>query len=449
MRRARILRLLPPLALGVGVAVWLVSTAEPPGRVTQEERAVTARTMTVDPAPVRPVVRGFGTVRPARSWQAVAEVSGAIVHRHPELETGNAIPAGTKVLEIDPERYETALQQAKADLAALRAEEDQIAAEAANTERLLEIENDRLALAERDLERVRNLVEQGTAPRARLDEQERATLQQRRGVQELKNSLALIPSRKAGLAARIARAEAARDRARRDLAKTRIETPFDLRVNEVHVERHQFVGSGQALVTGDGIDRAEVTAQLPIDSFPQLMGAAAGDVGGVGDGVRFDATRRGEVLSRIEATLRLVSDPGQVWQGKVLRIENALDPQARTVPVVIAVDNPYEGIRPPIRLPLVPNMYVEVILRGPAGAPRIAVPARALHQGDTIYLRDAEGRLELRNVTPGWRQEDIVVIADGLAPGDEVILDDIVPALPGMRVTPVAGDGLTEAGNGG
>lgn len=436
MKLARLLRIVPPLAAGVALAAWLVAQAEPPARVAQAERAVAARTVIATAAPVRPVVRGYGTVRAAQSWQAVAEVSGAVTWRHPELETGNRIAAGTRVLEIDASRYQTALRQVEADLAALRAEVGQLALEADNTGRLLEIEKSRLALAETDLGRVRELVAQGTAPQARLDEQERATLQFRRVVQELENALALIPVRRAGLDARIARAEAAQDSARRDLAMTRIETPFELRVGEVHVERHQFVGPGQPLITADGVARAEITVHVPVEGFPRLMGAAVG-----ADAISFVPGAREAVLDRIEAELRLVSAPGQVWQGRVIRIGNALDPEARSVPVVIAVDDPYADVNPPLRLPLVPNMYVEAVLTGPAMAPRVSVPAEALHQGDTVYLRDADGRLELRAVTLGWRQGDIAVIEAGVEPGEEVIVDDIVPALPGLIVTPAESGG--------
>ena len=428
MRLWRVLRILPPLAVGIGVAVWLVSTAGPPARTDRQERQVAARTIHAEARPVAPVVRGYGTVRPAQSWQAVAEVAGAVIFRHPELETGNMIPAGTRVLEIDQSRYETALQEARADLTALRAEARQITQEAENTRLILKIEQDRLALAESDLARVRTLAEQGTVPRARLDEQTRATLILRRTVQELDNTLALIPVRRAHLDARSARARAAKARAERDLRMTRIETPFDLRVGDVHVEQHQFVTAGQVLISADGIAQAEIVAQMPLDSFPRLMGAAAPE------GVQLDPSHRDTMLERITAEVRLVSDPGQVWRGRIIRVENGLDPQARSVPAVIAVDAPYEGAMPPARLPLVPNMYVAVTLTGPAGAPAIVLPAQAVHGGDTVYLRDAKGRLDMRKVTVAWTQSGESVIAEGISAGEEVILDDIVPALPGLRV---------------
>ncbi|THD70360.1 hypothetical protein E7681_18750 [Thalassobius vesicularis] len=66
------------------------------------------------------------------------------------------------MLRIDPADYELALAQARADLAAFNAESAQLATEAANTTRILELERERLALAETDLERIRTLTAQGT-----------------------------------------------------------------------------------------------------------------------------------------------------------------------------------------------------------------------------------------------------------------------------------------------
>ncbi len=422
------LLLLTPIAAGIAVAAWLIAGAEPPERIAGAERSAGVTTMVAEGKPLPPVARGYGNVRPAETWAAVAEVAGAITWRHPDLESGNIIPADTRVLQIDPTAYELAVAQVEADLAALRAEARQLEVEEQNTQRILELEQERLELARRDLDRARDLVAQGAAPQSRADEQERATLQIERSVAELSNTLDLIPSRRERLEAQIARAEAAGARARRDLAKSRIVTPFELRVGEVHVEQFQFAAVGQPLVTGDGIARAEVTAQLPLESFPRLIGAvhAGGPVG---------MSALEQARARIDAVVSLVADPSQSWHAELVRVENALDPQARSVAVVAAVDEPYPGADPPARLPLVPNMYVELTLTGPEGPPLISLPDHAVHEGGIVYLRDDDGRLELREVSVAFRQE---VIEQGLAPGDVVVTSDIVPAIPGMRLVEVA-----------
>lgn len=425
----RLMKLAPPVVLGLGAAAWFVSTAAPPARMDQTERSVVARIVAAEMTRVRTTVRGYGNVQAARNWEAVAEVAGTVVWRHPDLETGNVIAEGTKVLRIDPTGYELAIAQAEADLAALEADAAQLTVDEANTSRLLALEEDRLTLAEAELARVRDLAERGVAAKSTLDAQERTTLQVRRGVEELRNANALIPSRRARLEAQTARTRTILARATRDLDKTDIFTPFDLRVSEVHVEHHQFVSAGQSLVAADDIDQAEITAQIPVNSFRRLLSGATAN----GPLTISDLSER---FTDIAAKVRLVSDPSQTWTGRLERVESALDPQARSVPAVIAVDAPYAGTNPPLRLPLVPNMYVEVILTGPENPARITLPDGAIHEGNIVYLRNEEGRLELRAVSVDWRQSGMAMLDGGIATGEEVIVDDLMPAIPGMIVEP-------------
>ncbi|NHX27820.1 HlyD family secretion protein, partial [Escherichia coli] len=116
MIKKRALWIVPPLVVGVAIAAMLVSRAGPPARVEHAERQVTARVTVVAPTSIRPVVHGFAEARPAQQWDAVAEVAGTITYRHPDLETGNLIAAGTQVLTIDPARYQANLAQVQADI---------------------------------------------------------------------------------------------------------------------------------------------------------------------------------------------------------------------------------------------------------------------------------------------------------------------------------------------
>ena len=104
MRLAPLLAL-PPIALGIAAAVWMVSSAPGPARV-----------------------------------EGAAPALPEVIWRHPDLEPGRLIPEGTEVLRIDPADYELALAQSRADLAALEAERAQLDAEAENTARILALE---------------------------------------------------------------------------------------------------------------------------------------------------------------------------------------------------------------------------------------------------------------------------------------------------------------------
>ena len=418
-----------PVALAVMVAARLLAQAPAPGRVEGAEVGLAVRVVTLAAAPLVPVAQGWGNVRAAETWTAVSEVRGSVVWRDPDLAAGRLVRQGAPILRIDPADYQLAIAQAEADLASLRAEAAQITAEAENTQRVLDLEQARLALSESDVQRTRDLVAQGTAPASRGDEAERGFLLARRSVLELQNALALIPPRQDRNAAQVARTEAALARARRDLAHTEITAPFDLRVTSAPAELYQVVGVGQTLVAGEGLSRVEVLAQVPVAAFQRMLSGV--DFGGSILDV-MDPDRSGLVAVAVEP----VSNPGQVWQGLLTRVEPALDPRARTVQAVIEIDDPYTAAHPPERIPLVSNLQVQVTMTGPELADVMAIPAGALH-GDTVYLVGSDGRLELRVVTLAFRQGDRAVIAEGLAPGDRLVLDDIAPAIPGMALTPV------------
>ena len=81
-------------------------------------------------------------------------------------------------------------------------------------------------------------------------------------------------------------------------------------------------------------------------------------------------------------------------------------------------------------------MQVQVTLTGVPMTGIIAIPEAALH-GGTVRLVGPGDRLELRPVMAAFVQDGRVVIAEGLVPGDRVVIDDIAPAIPGMALTPV------------
>jgi hypothetical protein len=106
------------------------------------------------------------------------------------------------------------------------------------------------------------------------------------------------------------------------------------------------------------------------------------------------------------------------------------------VPVVVTIVDTYAGADPPDRLPLVPNMQVRIALTGAPFSEVVTVPEAASH-GGIVLVADADDRLELRQVAPAFAQDGRIVIAQGLVPGDRVVIDAIAPAIPGIVLSPV------------
>ena len=415
--RWRKLLILPPIVLGALVLLWMAEGRQPPA---QAERGEPARTVRVIEAPLLeliPKAEGYGPVRPARVWIAVAQVAGRVVEIHPRLRDGEILPEGTVLVRIDPVDYELALGQTRAELAELEVRER-------NARASLAIEERNLKLASQDVERKRKLMQKGTTSRSSVDEAERVMLSTRMAVQTLRNTLALIPTQRRVL-------EATVDRARRDLERTEIRAPFTLRVADLAIEADQYVGVGQSLFEGDDVVRVEVEAQFALSTLRRLF---------IGHpDLKLDVARLGEQLPELvglDPLVRLdIGNHVAEWQAEFVRFSDNVDQQTRTMGVVVAVDRPFDKIIPGYRPPLSKGMFVQVVVRGKSQAPRLVIPRNAVRNG-TVYVADADDRLRRRPVEVLFNQEHYSVIASGLAPGERVIVSDLMPAVSGMLLRP-------------
>ncbi len=409
----RALLILPPVLLGLLVLFWLAQSREPPALADRSEPTRTVRVIEAPLVDLIPTAEGYGAVKPARVWAAVSQVSGRIVRIHPRLRDGEVLAAGTELLQIDPTDYELALAQARAELAELEVR-------AQNAKASLAIEERNLELTRQDLERNQRLVEQGTTSQSAVDQAERTLLATRNAVQGLKNTLALIPAQRQLLEAKAARAE-------RDLEHTVIRAPFDMRVANLAVETDQFVPAGQTLVQGDSVDRVEIEAQVAMSALRRLfLGRPE---------IAVDATRLSEQILeviRLDPAVRLdLGNHVAEWQAEFVRFDDTVDPQTRTMGVVVAVDRPFDKVRPGYRPPLWKGMFVQVVLRGKSHTQRLVVPRSAVRDGH-VYVAGADDRLRQRSVEVLYSQNAISVISAGLEPGERVVVSDLIPAVEGM-----------------
>lgn len=441
MRRRlwRLLFVLVPALAGAGLAAWLVSQRQAPTRAEDAAVAVPVMVLEAAVAPYVPRSVGHGEARPARVWRGIAKVAGTIVEKHPRLEDGAILPADTVLLRIDPTDYELAAADARAAMAAGEAQLAELEARRQATEAMLDLERQRLALAERELERKRSLLADGALPQAAVDQEEINALRQRQAVQDLENTLARLPAERRRLEAELERQRTLLAQARRNLEHTVIRAPFAMRVAGVEVEAGQHVTAGQTLVSGDDIAATEVEAQFPLDRFRRLIAPGR------------TITDLNDLPLEAEVRLDLGADAVR-WPARVVGLSDVIDPQTRTIGVVVRVEKPYERARPPAQPPLVKGMYVAVELTAPAREGHVLLPRAAVHQG-RVYIADERDRLDIREVTLADRQDGLVAVAEGVRPGERVVLTDLVPAVEGMTLAPAvdteADQRLRAAANGG
>ncbi|KKO44375.1 heavy metal transporter [Arsukibacterium ikkense] len=417
------------LALGLILIAIFIANRQSPAIVADQEHASVVMVIESRILPLRLEARGHGISRPSETWRAIANVSGRVVERHPNLENGAMLTQGTLLLALDPSRYELAIADAQADIDGLKAEMNKLDTERENTLRLLELEKMRLELSEMELSRFEQLSRTGTITHTQLDEQRRFTLAQRQAVTALENVLALLPTTINRLKAQQERAFIRLGQVKQDLKDTRFIAPYNIRLGPVDVELHQFVGTGQYLFQADNVDAAEVEARIPFSMMRRLLGNVANPLPGAKDiSERMD-------LSALDAELQLVGAEGVSWTGRVVRVASGLEPTTRTMRVVVRVDFPYRDAYPPDHPPLQRDMYTRVRLSVLSASPQMVLPVSAVHQSE-IWLVNEDNRLIRRPVVVAFEQNGLAVIESGLAPGERVVVDDLPLAREGMLLAP-------------
>ncbi|MET0068969.1 MAG: efflux RND transporter periplasmic adaptor subunit [Candidatus Thiodiazotropha sp.] len=411
----RKLLILPPIALGILLLLLMASNRQPPVKVEPGEPTKLVRTVEAQQLELIPMSEGYGAVQPARVWNAVAQVAGRIVEIHPRLRDGEIISEGSLLLQIDPADYQLNLAQAEAALAELEVE-------ASNAQASLSIEERSLGIAQREFQRISKLAKKGTASQSDVDDAERNLLAGRNAVQNVKNTLALLPTRRKVLQAQLTQAE-------RDLDNTRLLAPFNLRVTNMSIELDQYVSKGETLLAGDAVDRVEVIARFPLASLRRLfIGHERRDIsadilsGNLADFVALQPKVRLDMGTTIAE-----------WEAEFVRFSDNVDPETRTMGVVVAVDRPFEKIEPGIRPPLSKGMFVQVLLRGKPQPDRVVVPRSAVRDG-IVYLADGESRLQRQPVDLLFSQGEISVITAGVSAGQRIVVSDLVPAVNGMQL---------------
>ena len=426
----RKLLIIPPILAGVALLAYFIAQRQAPEAKPPEERARHVRIIEAPKVSVVPRVLGYGAVAPEKVWNAAAQVGGEIIYVHENFKKGAILPAETEIVTISPTDYELAIAQAEANIRSSAAKLTELEVSEENTKLALVIERRSLELHEADLARKQELLETGTVSQLVVDDEIRDTLAQRQRVQELENTLRLIPTQTAVEEEQKAVFEAQLEDARLDLDRTHIKVPFAVRIAEANVEISQYVQVGQTLAVADSIETAEIEAQVPIDRFRRL--AAAIDRKGMPVGITPENLARLVAALGFKVLVRLrTGDQSVEWDGRFARVSDTVDPNTRTLGVIAAVDKAYAQAMPGVRPPLTKGMFVEVELSTRPTAPMVIVPRSALHAG-RLHVAGADDRLEIRPVETGLVQGGFVEITSGLEAGERVIVSDLSPAIAGM-----------------
>lgn len=421
---------LPAIIVGILVFVALIKNRAEPEKIPLAETARTVRIIEAPQVTMVPTLKSTGTVQPSHVWNGVAQVSGKIEQLHPQLKKGSVIQENVVILKIDPSDYDLAIEQAKTNIEATKAQLAESKVREKNSKASLKIEQKALRIGKEELVRKGKLVADGTVTRSDYEKEERNVLAQQQNVQSLQNALNLYPAERRRLQADISRLQSQLKNAQLNLERTSISMPFTARIVESKVEIKQFVRQGEILVVADGIGKAEIEVDIPMGRLSGLIRSDA-----VFNASDISNEEIGHVLG-LTATVLLKRNSGVArWDGRIVRTSDTMDPRTRTIGFFVEVDNPYQNIQPGVKPPLVKGMFVEVEIKGKPIADQIVVPRSAVTNNQLFIIND-ENRLQRREVITSTGGANYVVVKNGLMAGERVVISDLLPAIDGMLLNP-------------
>jgi len=322
-----------------------------------------------------------GRFVPVDSVEIRARVSGYLDRI--AFTDGQMVKQGDLLFTIDKRPFEIALQQAQANLEQARAN---------------------LAFAETDLERGAQLVRDKTITQQTFDQRT-----QTKRVAE----------------AAVAAQEAAVAQASLDLSFTELRAPVAGRIGDRRVSPGNLVtgstGGGSTTLLATIVSLDPIRFEFTFDEASYLR-YERNAVGG-----KDVTSREGSVI----VGLKLIDESDFVHEGRMDFVDNVIDRSSGTIRGRAVFSNP-SGV-------FTPGMFGRV--RVPASAPfqALLVPDAAIgtEQAHKYVLAvDADGTVRQKIVTLGQTVGALRVIKDGVGPDDRIIVNGLMRARPGQKVTP-------------
>lgn len=368
-----------------------------------------------------------GTAQPILTVEIRARVRGFLKER---LYTeGAAVKAGDLLLVIDEEPFQLNLDQARtrqaeAD-AALRKAKESKAREIARSQ--VALDESQLLLARIDETRERNLLNRNAASREELD---RAEANRKKNEAQVQSALANLDQAKADYDINILSAEAGLAAARSvvrnaelDLGYCRMTAPIDGLIGRASVD----VGN----LVGDAAQSSLLATIVTIDPIYTYMSVSESDV------LTYRARQRalraaGKAESEAEVVdMGMADEEGYPHRGKIDYSDPGVDPGTGTIRL--------RGIFPNTDRAILPGLFVRV--RVPIGdaSAALLVPERALGLDQTGQFLLVVGKgdlVEQRTVKAGTLQGDMRVVTGNINLTDRIVVDGLLRARPGQKVTP-------------
>ena len=436
----KVLMITIPVVLGIDVFLIMSKSKKPPQHKEVVSDIPTVRVMEVKPIDIVPRAVGYGTSRPVKTWNAIAQVSGKIIQTHPRFQKGSIIRQGEELLRIDPTAYRINLAKIKASTQNYKVQIQQLNVEKENNHKLLELQKADLNIKIKEVNTQKELYKKNIVSKIEFESQLRGLISQKVQVQNIQNALNLVPTKLELLRTQLDQAKSDLESANLQLSYTTVTAPFDIQVIELSNKISEFVQTGKTILEANDISETEVEAQFIMSALKPIFLSVMDKARSVDVAISI-----GEALG-IKAKVKLASNPGgpMEWPASFNRRSDTLDKETRTIGLIVVVKNNIDAQGKRGERFLFTGAYCEVELQGKIQKDMIAIPRSALHPRNIVFLMDSEQKLVKKQIEVLYTLSDFVVVKKGIGPGETVILSDIIPAVDGMKVDPVTDNKLIE-----
>jgi membrane fusion protein (multidrug efflux system) len=327
---------------------------------------------------VNPFFEFVGKTRAAESVALRARVTGFLQERG--FQEGGEVEQGQVLFRIEPEQYQATLAQAEASLGAAEAS---------------------LNRAEVDLKRYQELRKSNNVSQQEVDKTQAEVLVQRAAVETAKADI---------------------EKARLNVDYTEVIAPIAGRIDAAAFDVGNLIGpESGVLATINRMDPIRVTFSIAETWYLEIVQAA-----------NEEKRKAADTDERVFQPLLRLSD-GTLYEqaGEFDFIDNKVDQKTGTVLIRAEFPNPDQL--------LLPGQFVTVVIERKQAVDRVLIPQAAVltDQGGTYVLAvDDEDVVEARRIQTGQRFGPNLVVEQGLAPGERIVLYGIQKVRPGLTVKP-------------
>ena len=387
--------------IGGAIRGVLAGMREPPEKSARFDLRIAVRTSNAQRQTYRENLSGYGKARAMRRTSVAAEVTGLVLKISPRLEAGSAVAAGEALVWLDDRDLKDAVASIGARLDRNDAERMRLTADAASIGQQIELAEEELRVASRELERVKKLLERGVATTSDSDTESLRVMQRRTSVLRLDGDRNRNDAQKAGNVAERKELEVSLRQARTNLDRAVIRAPYQGRIESRTAQKGARVGPGTMLFEILDPTRVEIPVALP-------------------------ASRHGQVAVGADAIVRVPGSGSESWKAKIVRLAPLVRANDRTF--VVYLESTGENAVPP-------GAFVVARIPGRLYADVFVIP-RTAFVGKRIFVVEGEVARERRphivRSLPG-----VVLCDGGVEQGDAIIVTNLEQVANGTIVAPV------------